>query len=82
MEPRVTQRRTRKMQVSGAGTVHPRSELTATVTATLTGNRTAEDVCLCLLFLVVFHLSLTAVKHQRSGGGGAGPQDAMEGHAQ
>lgn len=53
-----------------------------TVTATLTGNKTAEGVCLCLLFLMVFHLSLAAVKHQRSGGGGAGPQDAVEGHVQ
>lgn len=29
-----------------------------------------------------FHLSLTAVKHQRSGGGGAGLQAAVEGHTQ
>lgn len=29
-----------------------------------------------------FHRSLTAVKHQQSGGGGAGLQAAVEGHAQ
>lgn len=29
-----------------------------------------------------FHRSLTAVKQQRSGGGGAGLQAAVEGHAQ
>lgn len=64
------------MQVSGAGTA-PRFPVPAAPTG-----KELLWMFVSVHFPPGFHLSLTAVKRQRSGGGGAGLQAAVEGHAQ